>query len=63
MKDYETGVTAPPFHNYCRSTTAPYFDDDYDITDTRIARDEDGETYEVPADINYRRMESKIRDK
>ena len=54
MKDYETGVTAPPFHNYCRSTTAPYFDDDYDIADTRIARDEDGKTYYVPNDIKYK---------
>ncbi len=31
MKDYEPGVTAPPFHVNCRSTTAPYFDDDFDI--------------------------------
>ena len=29
MKDYNPGVTAPPLHVYCRSVTAPYFDDNY----------------------------------
>lgn len=47
MNDYQPGVTAPPFHNYCRSTTVPHFNDDYDIKDTRAARDEDGKTYYV----------------
>lgn len=28
MSDYKTGVTAPPFHPFCRSTTSPHFDDD-----------------------------------
>lgn len=28
IKDYEVGVTAPPFHVFCRSTTAPVFDED-----------------------------------
>jgi len=53
MKDYEAGVTAPPFHVYCRSVTAPYFDDDFDIVGERAARDENGETYYVPADTTY----------
>jgi SPP1 gp7 family putative phage head morphogenesis protein len=53
MKDYEAGVTAPPFHVYCRSVTAPYFDDDFDIVGERAARDEGGETYYVPADTTY----------
>lgn len=53
MKDYEAGVTAPPFHVYCRSVTAPYFDDDFDIVGERAARDEDGEMYYVPADTTY----------
>lgn len=54
MNDYQPGVTAPPFHNYCRSTTVPHFDDDYDIKDTRAARDEDGKTYYVENDIKYK---------
>jgi SPP1 gp7 family putative phage head morphogenesis protein len=53
MSDYQPGVTAPPFHNYCRSTTVPHFDDDYGIKDTRAAKDEDGNTYYVEDDIKY----------
>ena len=52
MKDYEPGVTAPPFHPWCRSVTVPYFDDDFDVGE-RAARDEDGETYYVPSDMTY----------
>ena len=29
MKDYKVGETAPPFHPHCRSTTIPYFDDEF----------------------------------
>lgn len=52
MEEYEAGVTAPPFHPRCRTTTAPYFDDEVDAT--RAARDpETGQTVQVPADMNY----------
>ena len=54
MNDYQPGVTAPPFHNYCRSTTVPHFNDDYDIKDTRAARDEKGNTYYVENDVKYK---------
>ena len=27
MKDFQAGVTATPFHPYCRTTKAPHFDD------------------------------------
>lgn len=50
MSEYEVGITAPPFHVYCRSVTAPYFDDNYT---ERIARDEDGKTYHVPGNMKY----------
>lgn len=50
MSEYESGVTAPPFHPYCRSCTCPYFDDDYG---ERIARDENGEKYFVPSNMKY----------
>lgn len=52
MKDYEPGVTAPPFHPWCRSVTVPYFDDDFDVGE-RAARGEDGKTYYVPSDMTY----------
>ncbi len=51
MKDYQVGVTAPPFHPRCRTTTIP--DIDRDITGERAARGEDGKTYYVPADMTY----------
>lgn len=50
MSDYKVGITTPPFHVYCRSCTAPYFDDDYS---ERAARDADGKTYYVPSDMKY----------
>lgn len=55
MEDYKVGETAPPFHPHCRSTTIPYFDDEFTEGEGRAARDEDtGKTYYVPADMTYR---------
>lgn len=53
MKDYEAGVTAPPFHVWCRSTTVPYFNDEFTAGEMRAARGADGKTYHVPADMKY----------
>lgn len=52
MSDYKPGVTAPPFHVYCRSTTAPHFKDNFDVGG-RAARGADGKTYYVPDDVTY----------
>lgn len=52
MSDYKPGVTAPPFHVYCRSTTAPHFKDNFDAGE-RAARGADGRTYYVPDDVTY----------
>ncbi len=52
MKDYEAGVTAPPFHPWCRSVTVPYFEDNF--TGERAARGEDGKTYYVPDNMKYK---------
>lgn len=51
MTDFDPGVTANPFHARCRTTTAPFFEDDYS---ERIARGEDGKTYHVPANMTYK---------
>lgn len=56
MKDYQPGVTAPPFHVGCRSTAVPYFDEQFDIGE-RAARGTDGKTYYVPADMTYKEWE------
>lgn len=55
VKDYEVGITAPPFHVYCRSTTIPYFDDDIqdEIVERRAARNvRTGKSTTVP-DMDY----------
>ena len=62
MKDYQPGVTAPPFHVYCRSTTVPYFDEQFDIGE-RAARDEEtGKTYHIPDDMNYQEWKETFVD-
>ncbi len=58
MTDFQPGTTAPPFHVYCRSTTAPYFDDDFGQIGERAARDEEtGKTYYIPDDMKYQDWE------
>ncbi|MDO4728446.1 MAG: minor capsid protein [Bacteroidota bacterium] len=57
LKDYEVGVTAPPFHVRCRTTTAPYFDDG---EGERAARNEEtGKTEYVPANTTYKEWKKK----
>lgn len=50
MKDYEVGVTAPPFHVWCRTVTAPWFEDNFG---ERAARGADGKTYYVSSNMKY----------
>lgn len=58
MSQWEVGVTAPPFHVWCRSTTVPYFDDEFDSVGERAARDEEtGKTYYVPSDMTYKQWQ------
>lgn len=52
MSDYKPGATAPPFHVFCRSTTAPHFKENFDAGE-RAARGADGKTYYVPDDVTY----------
>lgn len=55
MSEWKVGVTAPPFHVHCRSTTVPYFDDEFDAVGERTARDEEtGKTYFVPGNMTYK---------
>ena len=56
-KDAKPGITIPPFHCHCRSTTVPYLGDDLaDITGsgTRAARDpKTGKTVFVDGELDY----------
>lgn len=53
MGEYKVGVTAPPFHPWCRGTTAPYYEDMENLGD-RFARDDEGRRYTVPKDMTYK---------
>lgn len=58
-KDAKIGVTAPPFHCYCRTTTIPYI---RGVTDaegtTRTARDfKTGKSVAVKGDLTYEQWE------
>lgn len=57
LSEFKPGITAPPFHPFCRSCTVPYFDDDIekDIAE-RVARDENGDNYDIK-DMTFREWE------
>lgn len=57
MSEFEPGVTANPFHPYCRTTTVPYFEDDYS---QRIARGQDGKVYFIDSKIKYPEWEKRF---
>ncbi|MGG2105539.1 minor capsid protein [Lysinibacillus pakistanensis] len=57
LADFMPGVTANPFHPNCRTTTAPYFEDDYS---QRIARSKDGKVYYIDSKIKYPEWEERF---
>ncbi|SES68861.1 minor capsid protein [[Clostridium] polysaccharolyticum] len=60
MSQWQVGVTAPPFHVWCRSTTVPFFDDEFDLVGTRAAKGSDGKTYEVHSNMKYKEWKEKF---
>lgn len=62
MNEWEVGVTAPPFHVWCRSTTVPAFDDEFDLIGQRAARGDDGKTYYVPSTMTYKEWQKSFVD-
>ncbi|MDU4641280.1 MAG: minor capsid protein [Negativicoccus massiliensis] len=57
-KDAKPGITMPPFHCHCRSTTVPYIEGLLD-DGGRVARDpETGKTVEIP-DMTYKEWYNK----
>jgi len=60
MSDYQPGITAPPFHQLCRCTTAPYFEDS---KGQRAARDPiTGKTVYVDKNMTYLEYKEKYLD-
>jgi len=64
MSEWQIGVTVPPFHVNCRTTTVPYDADWEEATGgNRAARDtETGQTYFVPSDMTYDAWKKKYVD-
>jgi SPP1 gp7 family putative phage head morphogenesis protein len=62
VSEFESGVTANPFHPNCRTTTTPYLDDDDKITGKRIARSADGKTYYVDRHTTYKEWKKAFVD-
>lgn len=62
MSQWEVGVTAPPFHVRCRTTTVPAFGDEFDKVGERAARGADGKIYGIPGDMTYREWEKAFVD-
>lgn len=52
MSDYQVGLTAPPFHPWCRCCTCPYFEDMEGLGE-RWTRNADGITGKVPANTTF----------
>lgn len=58
VSDQEPGVNAPPFHARCRTTTIPYFPDEFDPGE-RLARGANGRVYTVPGDMTYEQWKTR----
>lgn len=52
LPDYQVGLTAPPFHPWCRCCTCPWFEDMKKLGE-RWYRAPDGTTGKVPADMSF----------
>lgn len=53
MSDYHVGVTANPFHPWCRCCTAPYDEDVAKIGERLVYDAVTGESYKVPYSMTY----------
>lgn len=62
MSDYSIGITAPPFHPFCRCVTAPYFDDEFTQDAKRLVRDVDGEVHQIPQNMSYKEWKDSFVD-
>lgn len=57
MSEFMAGVTAPPFHCWCRSCTVPYIED---LEGLRAARNDAGKVYSVPGSMKYPEWKKKF---
>ena len=57
----QVGLNIPPFHPNCKCTTTPY-DEDWEHSGTRNAKDDNGNDYYVPEDMTYEEWKRKFVD-
>lgn len=62
-KDAKVGINYPPFHQGCRCTVVPYFDDEFDDGGTRIARNPITGKSEYVSNMNYTQWKKIIINK
>lgn len=58
-KDLQVGVNHPPFHCRCRSTSVPYFSDEFTEGEKRAVRNKNGKYYTVPANMKFEEWSKK----
>lgn len=59
MSEFQVGLTAPPFHPWCRCCTCPYYEDMEGLGE-RYARDViTGESFKVPGSMTYGQWKAK----
>ena len=63
MSEYEPGVTAPPFHPWCRCTTVPYYEDMKGIGKRWMRDPKTKKGGYVPADMSYKEWKEIYVDK
>ena len=59
MSEYQVGLTAPPFHPWCRCCTCPYFEDMAALGE-RWTRNADGTTAKIKADTTFEEWKQKF---
>lgn len=65
LKYKQEGVDYPVIHPQCRCSTVPFWDDDISklFEDAqRVARDDGGKLYEVPADMTYEQWKNQVKN-
>lgn len=63
MSEFKAGVTAPPFHPWCRCCTIPYYEELKDIGQRAMRDPETGKGAYVPKEMTYKEWKEIYVDK
>lgn len=59
VKDMQPGLNANPFHPRCRTTTIPYFNDEFTEGEKKWSRKDNGESELVEGNLTYKEWKEK----